>query len=334
MAAPAPQLTPGQLAASQGGVLTRAQLTAVLGPAGVRRALRRGDWLLVHRGTYAERAPLEAAAAGPRRAHLLQCAARALLSERELVVSHRSAAVLHRLLLLESYDGPPLLTLVRPDGAPPPHERLPLAAAVPAAHREVLDGLDVTTKPRTVADLARTMRRDAAVVMGDAALRAGVDRIDVLDVLDVCRGWPGAVHAVDVMIFADRRAESPLESLARVWFSEAGLPAPQLQTRLCHAADGQFVGRVDFFWPQHRTVCEVDGRVKYQDREDEPPKQDVLWHEKLREDTMRDLGLEVVRGYWRDRPQQGRTLVERVRKAFARAAVRTDAPSYGVLTSR
>lgn len=332
MAEPVPELTLAERLALQGGVLTRAQLEAELGVAGVRRALRRGDWQLVHRGTYAERALLEAA--DVRGTHLLQCAARRLLSERELVVSHRSAALLHQLRLLEDYDGPPLLTLVRPDGAPPPHERLPLAAAVPAAHREVLDGVAITTKPRTVADLARTLSRDAAVVMADAALRAGVDRLDVLDVLAACRGWPGAAAAVDVMIFADRRAESALESLARVWFSEAGLPPPQLQARLCHAVDGQFVGRVDFFWPQHRTVCEVDGRMKYQDRAGEPAKDGALWHEKLREDTLRDLGLEVVRGYWGDRPQQGQTLVERVRRAFARAAPRADAPSYGVLTSR
>lgn len=42
----------------------------------------------------------------------------------------------------------------------------------------------------------------------------------------------------------------------------------------------------------------------------------------------------MARGYWSDRPQNGSALVERVRKAFARAAPRTDAPSYGVLTSR
>jgi hypothetical protein len=128
--------------------------------------------------------------------------------------------------------------------------------------------------------------------------------------------------------FADRRAESALESLARVWFADAGLPAPDLQTTFCHPQNGDFVARVDFSWLQHRTVCEVDGRAKY-DRAG-----DVLWREKLREDALRDLGLEVVRGYWLDRSDGGAALAERVRRAFARAAVRSDAPVYGLRQHR
>lgn len=313
------------LAAAQGGVVTAQQLRDDLGPAGLRRAVRAGAWRLVHRGTYAPAALV--ARADPVLAHRLQCAAQVLLSERELVVSHGSAALLHGLRLLEAYDGPAQLTLVRPDGAPPAHERLPLASGVPLAHRTVLEGVPVTTRPRTVADLARTTSREAAVVMADAALRDGLDRLDLLEVLAACRGWPGAAEATDLLVFADRRAESALESLARVWFARAGLPGAQLQVKLCRAEDGRFVGRVDFFWPQHRTVCEVDGRVKYTDGA-------VLWQEKLREDALRDLGLEVVRGYWADRPQHGRALVERLERAFTRAARRTDRPSYGVLTSR
>lgn len=115
-----------------------------------------------------------------------------------------------------------------------------------------------------------------------------------------------------------------------MWFSQAGLPAPRLQTRICHTSDGRFVARVDFLWPQHRTVCEVDGRVKYQGDE---ARQAALWHEKLREDELRDLGLEVVRGYWSHGRNDGRDLVERIRRAFARGDRRQDEPSYGVLSS-
>jgi hypothetical protein len=46
---------------------------------------------------------------------------------------------------------------------------------------------------------------------------------------------------------------------------------------------------------------------------------------------MRDAGLEVARGYWSDRPDHGRAFVERVRRAMARGAARTDVPTYGVL---
>lgn len=328
MSQPAQAPTAEQLAAAQGGVLTRAQLTAALGPAGVRRALRSGQWQLVHRGAYACRDVTDAARTDPRLQHRLACAARVALSDRDLVVGHRSAAVLHGLRMLDAYDGLPQLTLARPAGQPPAHVRGLLAAGMPRSHRQVLEGVPVTTKARTVADLARVLDRPAAVVMADAALRCGVGRIDVLDVLQDCRGWPGIQNAIDSLIFADRRSESALESLARVWFSEAGLPGPLLQVRLCDGRDGRFVARVDFFWPQHRTVCEVDGRLKYQDRE----RGDVLWQEKLREDTLRDLGLEVVRGYWSDGRTRGRSLVERVTRGFARGRQRTDEASYGVIS--
>ena len=328
MTQPLRALTLQELAAQQGGVATRAQLVAELGSAHLRRVLRAGDWQQVHHGAYAERAVLEAARADPRLQHRLACAAAVLTSDRDLVVSHGSAALLHGMRLLRDHQGPPVLTLVRPTATPPAHERRTLASGVPRAHRQVLEGVPVTTRARTVADLARTLRREAAVAMADAALRDGVDRLDVVDVLGRCRRWPGLLDAMDVVVLADRRAESALESLARVWFDAAGLPRPQLQVRLCHAADGRFVARTDFFWPQHRTVCEVDGRVKYEQGSG------ALWQEKLREDALRDLGLEVVRGYWSDRPGSGASLVERLRRAFARAAQRTDTPSYGVLTSR
>lgn len=329
--------TPHELAALQGGVITRAQLQAALGGATLRRSLRAQEWQPVYRGTYAERVVVEAARTDAVLRHRLACAARILLSTRDLVVSHTSAALLHRLRLLEHHTGPPQLTLARPAGTPPAHLSGLLTAGLPLTHREFLDGIPVTTRPRTVADLARILDRPAAVVMADAALRAGVDRLAVCEVLAGCRNWPGVQEAIDVLIFAVCRSESALESLARVWFSAAGLPAPQLQIRLCHAADGRFVGRVDFFWPAHRTVCEVDGRVKYLDPqqpepEGQPQENLVLWQEKLREDELRDLGLEVARGYWSDSPDDGRSLVERVQRAFARGALRKDAPTYGILS--
>ena len=312
--------TPAQLLAQQGGVVTRKQLEDALGGAALRRGIRSGAWVLVDRGVYA---PRELAGDEDKALqHRLKCAACILASARDLVVCGTSAALLHGLRMLDPHDGAPQLVIPRPAGTEPRHVRELLAAGLPAGQRQLLEGLPITTPARTVADLARTLDRPAAVVMADAALRDGVDRMDVIDVLGTCRRWPGVQNAIDAVIFADRRSESPLESLARVWFSEADLPAPQLQAKLCHADDGRFVARVDFFWPQHRTVCEVDGRVKYDGG-------GTLWHEKLREDTLRDLGLEVVRGYWSDRP--GDALVERLRRSFARAARRIDEPRYGVL---
>ena len=315
------------MVARQAGVVSTAQLRQALGSDGLRRAVRSGRWVAVHRGAYCAQDLRERAVTDPRLEHRLQCAARVLLSGSRLVVSHGSAAVLHGLPLLTDHRGAPELTVVRPVGAAPAHLRGRYAASVPASHRQLLHGLAVTTRARTVADLARRLDRPAGVVLVDGALRAGVSRAEVLEVLRSCAGWPGSAAAVRVLQFADGRSESALESLARVWFAAAGLPPPDLQTAFCHPADGQLIARVDFFWPEQRTVCEVDGRGKY------GLAADALWREKVREDALRDLGLEVVRGYWGDRADGGAVLVDRILRAFARAALRADAPTYGLLRS-
>jgi hypothetical protein len=321
----------------QGGVVTTAQLREILGKEGLRRAIRRQVWIPVHRGAYCPRSLGDAAGSDARLEHRLQCASRLAVSSHDLVISHGSAALLHGLTMLDDHRGPPELTLVRPPGTPLAHVRGWHAAGLPPDHRQQLHGLPVTTRARTVADLARRLPRPAGVVLADAALRDGVDRAAVLNVLSRCTGWPGTATAIATVLFADGRAESVLESLARVWLADAGLPAPDLQARFCEPADGRFVARVDFFWPQHRTVCEVDGRAKYKEAAEPPQRStddepgDAVWREKVREDALRDFGLEVVRGYWSDGRDGGGALAARVRRAFDRAALRADTPSYGLL---
>jgi very-short-patch-repair endonuclease len=78
-------------------------------------------------------------------------------------------------------------------------------------------------------------------------------------------------------------------------------------------SDGDRVARVDFLFRKQRTVVEADGRIKY----DAPA---VLWNEKLREDWLRDMGLEVVRATWADGDDRGASLVARVGRAFERSA--------------
>ena len=323
-----------QLAAAQGGVFTLAQALERHPRAEVRRRIRAREWLPQRRGVYAHRATVAGAYGDARATHALACAARLLASDDDLVVSHRSAAVLHGIPLLEEYVGEPQLTLPRPPGTPPAHVRGLFAAYLPEEHRETAGGLPTTNRARTVADCARDLCRGAALAMADAALRAKVPREDVQDVLATCRRWPGVRQADEVLAMADRRAESALESLARLWCLDAGLPVPDLQLRICRLEDGGFVGRVDMAWLAYRTVCELDGRLKYVADGERGSPDDVLWREKRREDDLRELGLEVVRGYWSDRPAGGRSLVSRVRAAMARGAARSDVPSYGVLSDR
>ena len=110
---------------------------------------------------------------------------------------------------------------------------------------------------------------------------------------------------------SDGRAESPLESIARVAFRDCGLPAPELQVWLGGTAEP--IGRADFYWKQYRTIAEVDGAGKYADPE--------RARAQLRRDSLfRDDGFEVVHFTWQQITQTPEQVAASIRKAFRRGA--------------
>ena len=324
----------------QWGAFTRQQaIEAGLTSDEICRRLRCGQLTALRRGVYVRTEDIPDPETDPRGHHLLQATARWLVVDGDVAISHTSAAAVFGWRLL---DGPPVepqLTVARLPGTPPTKRRGLFEASLPPSDRVSFGPEVVVTSPaRSLADCVRHLGRDAALVVADSALASAVPRADVLEVLGRCERWPGVLAARDVMLFADPRAESALESLARQWFLEQGLPPPELQARLHR--DGRFLGRVDFFWPDVRTACEVDGRLKYEDAAPSPErrpgqerKANPLFAEKKREDMLRNAGAEVVRGYWSDGADRGAALAGRLREAFERGAARTDPPRYQVTTT-
>jgi len=90
------------------------------------------------------------------------------------------------------------------------------------------------------------------------------------------------------------------------------MPSPTLQKTVLDP-DGAFVARVDFFWDEFGIVGEFDGMIKYDEGGS-----DAVRREKRREDTLRDLGYEVVRWTWAELFG-----FERVRARFERAVARS-----------
>ena len=125
-----------------------------------------------------------------------------------------------------------------------------------------------------------------------------------------CRNWNGSRRAAEVVAFADRRAESVLESIARVVFRNCGLPAPELQVWV---GDQVPVGRVDFLWRRFRTVVEVDGLMKYAN-----PARAVMQLE--RDKRLRDAGYEVVHLNWQEITENPAYVAAAIKAAFRRAA--------------
>jgi very-short-patch-repair endonuclease len=132
-------------------------------------------------------------------------------------------------------------------------------AAISESERCSREGVSVFDPARTVVDLARCQPPDIGLAVADAFLRAGLTDADALQKKVVAAaGLRGAVRARRVVSLADGRSESPMESICRWLFLEAGLPAPEIQYKYFDR-HGRFVARVDFYWPEARLVVEFDG---------------------------------------------------------------------------
>ena len=235
------------------------------------------------------------------------------------VVSHMSAAVLHGMPLW----GAPLdrvhVTRPRRSGARRSRHLHVHAAALDADEVVAVDGIAVTSVARTVADLARSLAFEAALVPADGALFLRLaDPAALVEAVGRSSSRPGNTAARRVVAFADGGAQSPGESRSRVAMMRAGLPAPILQRHVLSRV-GQWIGKVDFDWPGLATVGEFDGEVKYGRllRPGQEPGE-VVFAEKLREDAIRDQGLRVVRWVWADLTDFG-AVAARLRHAFGRS---------------
>ena len=303
------------VAASRGGVFTTCDLTQ-LGVSPSRRATRlsSGAWVSMRRGVYAECDVADACAIDVRAWHALRTAAELAASRGPAYAGRGSAACV---LNLESLGRPPeAVTLIRPAdigasrGSRTPSVRL-LSAALPPVDRLVFGAIATTSVARTVVDQARSLPERDAVVLADSAMRTfGLSGDDFRKVLCRQRDWPGALAACQALGRSDPRSESVLESIGRMTCTNNGLPRPMSQVWL---GDERPEIRVDFYFPEFRTVGEADGRVKYATPQ-------AIWEEKKRQDRLHDLGFDVVRFDYADAVGDGHAMAARFRRAFARGA--------------
>ncbi|WP_433292758.1 type IV toxin-antitoxin system AbiEi family antitoxin domain-containing protein [Pseudonocardia sp. CA-142604] len=265
----------------------------------VRRLVRVGELTPVRRGAYLRGpAPDDVVVR-----HVLQTRAAMEVLSHDAVVSHISAAVLHRLPIWAVRLDRVHVTRSRRTGGRSGARVHVHTAGLDPDEVVLIAGLKVTSLARTVIDLARTLPFEKSVVLADAALSLRrIDRVDraaLHTVLERARRWPGTPGARRVAAFADGRSESVGESRSRIAIVAAGLPDPVLQWEVRRSGDGGFIGRVDFGWPELCTVGEFDGLVKYGRVAGTDPA-DVLVEEKRREDALRAEGLAMVRWTWVD----------------------------------
>lgn len=286
-----------------------------ISPRQLRTFIRSGQLVRTRHGIYATRSAVDLAQQTRRLGHALELRSAMLAvggdgdGDGDAVASHQSAAIIHGIDLLRD---PPagLVTLTRTRK----HDRHGYKDVVfrtgelPPRHVTKWRHIPVTTIPRTVVDLARTLPFMEGVVAADAALRTReIAPSEFEPVLESCARWPGLSRAREVVEFADMNAGSVLESCLRVLLREWGFSAPATQVTIV-AGNASFT--VDFLYPDQRTIIEADGKSKYKDQKN-PLKQFD------RDQLLRDAGYKVVHVTWDEVFRRPQVVISRIRKALA-----------------
>lgn len=287
----------------------------------VERAVRNGDFRRLTRGVFVPDAVWRQASRRDR--HLLLVDA-VLRHQPRAVVSHHSAALLHGLAAPWRLPDWVALTTDGSARTATPRTLLRLEpAGLPATHVDDHAGLAVTSVDRTVIDCLRELPLPDGVAIGDSALRAGsVSSTSLKRMRAEQRGWPYIRNADRALPILDGRHENWFESwsFARLW--ELGIQPPEPQVAV-YDQGGRFLGRVDGLWLECGVVAEADGSGKYLGEFDPEGASGeaaarAVYAEKVREDRIRDCGLEFVRWGVHEMSQNPRAVAQRVERARKR----------------
>lgn len=242
---PPPDRAVSRLADAQYGVVARHQLLGLgLDGDAIKRRVRAGRLHVLHRGVYAVGHTV-LKAEGRWLAAVMACGDGAVLS-------HATAAAL--------WDLQPSASARVHVTAPTTAGRARLAGIVLHRTRRPIEttihhAIPVTTPARTLADLADTAPRR---VLEKAVEQAEIVRVlDVRAIEAVAAAHPGRAGPRRVLDIVRRYEPAPLtrSDLERAFLSlcrRHRLPAPRVNARV-HGRE------VDFSWPAHRLIVEVDG---------------------------------------------------------------------------
>lgn len=280
---------------ANGGVATTRQLLAVLSPKALEVAVRAGRLIRVRRGVYALIPPDVSA----------RLAALDLVSGRHIVACMHTAAQLYgfdteadgRLHILDPG------VRVRPSADLMVHQRI-------GAPLKKIDGRLVTAPAWTAVEIARTLRRPRALAVLDAALRTGCcSPAELAAAVDEQKGRRGIVKVRELIEIADGRAESPMESEARLVFIDGGLPLPELQYEIIDRQGKLW--RVDFAWLDAMVVAEYESMDWHASPE-------ALKHDRTKTARLQECGWTSIPIVVDDVRKQPRELVSRIFGHLAR----------------
>jgi very-short-patch-repair endonuclease len=131
-------------------------------------------------------------------------------------------------------------------------------SVLPADERTVLDGIPITTWPRTLLDLATALDHDALIrALNEADARELTDPLSLTALLERHRGERGAGALRRALDDASRGrgiTRKELEERFAAFVRRSGLPAPLLNAPI--QADGRH-HFADALWPEARLIVEL-----------------------------------------------------------------------------
>lgn len=172
-------------------------------------------------------------------------------------------------------------------------------------------GRPATTPAWTAVEVARSLRRPRALATLDAALRSGTcTGAELWQAAVAQAGRRGIVAVRGLIALADGRAESPMESEARLAMIDGGLPVPELQYELIDGTGR--CRRVDFAWPQQRVAVEYDGLDWHSSPE-------AMRRDRARTAALMDVGWTVIAIVFEDVREPAQEFVARIDAQLRRA---------------
>ena len=176
-----------------------------------------------------------------------------------------------------------------------------------------VDGRLATAPAWTAVEVARTLRRPRVLAILDSALHCGAcTREEVQSAMREQKGRRGIVKVRDLLPYADSRAESAMESEARLVIIDGGLPLPELQYEIVDRCGKLW--RVDFAWPDAMLVVEYDS-VEWH------ANPDAFKHDRLKTSRLQDCGWSVMPITVEDVRRRPSELVTRINRHLASASL-------------
>jgi len=282
------------LARAQHGCVTAAQLAAAgVGRRAIGSSLATGGLRRIHRAIYV---------VGPVEAPHARAMAALLAVGPHAVLSHHTAAA-HYALVSEptAIDVSTTARGARPRQGVHVHH----TSRLPHGDVRLYHRLPLTSPERTLVDLAATLSGNALQrLVEEAQVRRLVTRATLTAAVARHRDRPG-VRALRAALsdhapsLTRSEAERRLLELVRA----AGLPAPRTNVRI-----GPY--EVDFFWPDHRLVVEVDGYAFHSGRA-------AFERDRIRDADLQNRGLRVLRVTWHQLATAVPAVVARLATALA-----------------